>query len=173
MRRTGCSGDAAHRLIDSWNTHPQIQTNNQIQSSWLRRDSPIIYYSFSSRGGLLSPAQTHCLRKVRLCVFVLSLTFFEPFIYLFWWRSDLHAATLVQTASTKQYDLSPPPQNNQNLTRCEMSFLAVPSSFPAIFFMQSFKMNEWMGVSLTIYGQIWVWREDRKRCSAFLVGCDL
>ena len=30
-----------------------------------------------------------------------------------------------------------------------------------------------MGVSLTMYGQIWVLREARKSCAAFRVDCDL
>ena len=132
----------------------------QIQSSWLHSGGiPRSFLTVSHQGGVSCPRDKHTAWG-RLCVFFLSLTFFGPLIYLFWWRSDLHAATLVQTASTKQYDLSRPPHNNSNLTRCEMSFLAVLSSFPAIFFMQSVKMNEWMGVSLTIYRQIWALRVD-------------
>ena len=69
------------QLIDSWNTNHENNSDPVVMTP-LQRDSPII----------LSPAQTHCLRKV-VCIF-LALTFFWPLIYLFWWRSDLHAATL-------------------------------------------------------------------------------
>ena len=140
--------------------HKPPDTTQSFRSSrhdYTPEGFPHHFLQFLIKGGVSCPRDKHTAWG-RLCGFILSLTFFGALIYLCWWRSDLQAATLVQTASTKQYDLSRPPHNNPNLTRCAMSFLAVLSSFPAIFFMQSVKMNEWMGVSLTIYRQIWALR---------------
>ena len=76
-------------------------------------------------GSLLSPGQTHCLRKV-MCIFIVIHFFLTTYLFILVTIRP-PCCYMVQTASTKQYDLSRPPHNNPNLTRCEMSFLAVLS----------------------------------------------